>query len=42
MIVKRLLFLGFSALMTALVAMIVRRLTTFAYTRATGIPPPED
>ena len=42
MIVKRLLFLGFSAVMTALVALVVRRLTTFAYTRATGMAPPED
>ena len=40
--IKRFMFLGLSAAMTALVAMVVRKVTALAYTRATGVRPPED
>jgi hypothetical protein len=40
--IKRFMYLGLSAAMTALMAMVLRKLTAFAYTRATGARPPED
>ncbi len=39
--IKRFLYLGLSAAVTALVAMVFRKLTAFAFTRATGVRPPE-
>ena len=42
MFIKRVMFLGLSAALTAIVALVVRRLAAFAYMRATGQSPPAD